>query len=115
MFWPGSEAPISGIRPTHWHEFDNSVPNAVRVKQVLDWLALPPSEQPAFLTVYFSDVDLAGHEYGPNSVQVFEAAARVDRSLGELVRGIETLGLQNRLTIVVVSDHGMAELRQDRT
>ena len=52
MFWPGSEASIRGIRPTYWRPFDDTLPHADRVKQVLDWLALPPDQQPSFETVY---------------------------------------------------------------
>jgi predicted AlkP superfamily pyrophosphatase or phosphodiesterase len=66
------------------------------------------------VTVYFEDVDEAGHDHGPNSVQVLEAAARLDRSLGQLVQGIDALGLWNRLSIVVVSDHGMSQTSDDR-
>ena len=39
-FWPGSEAAIGGVRPT-WHErYEHTRPNAVRVQQVLTWLAM---------------------------------------------------------------------------
>ena len=40
-FWPGSEAPIQGVRPSHYTAFDQSVPSDARVDQVLDWLDLP--------------------------------------------------------------------------
>jgi predicted AlkP superfamily pyrophosphatase or phosphodiesterase len=58
MFWPGSEA----IHPTYWKPFDDSVSNADRVKQVLEWMTLPEAEQPSFSTLYFSEVDHAGHD-----------------------------------------------------
>jgi predicted AlkP superfamily pyrophosphatase or phosphodiesterase len=114
MFWPGSEAPIHGIRPTYWRPFDDGVPNAARVKQVLDWLALPPHQQPSFITLYFSEVDDAGHRHGPDSPQVLEAASHLDASLGQLVSGVRTLNLLDRTTFVVVSDHGMSQLSNDR-
>jgi predicted AlkP superfamily pyrophosphatase or phosphodiesterase len=114
MFWPGTEAPILGLRPTDWKRFDDRVPNADRLKQVLDWLALPSDKRPSFITVYFSDVDHAGHDYGPDSPQVLEAAHQVDAALGQLVSGIQTLGLLDRVTLVVVSDHGMSQLSDRR-
>ncbi|MEE9168300.1 MAG: ectonucleotide pyrophosphatase/phosphodiesterase, partial [bacterium] len=40
-FWPGSEAEISGYRPTHYVPYDGSVPNRDRVNHVLAWLDLP--------------------------------------------------------------------------
>jgi predicted AlkP superfamily pyrophosphatase or phosphodiesterase len=114
MFWPGSETAIDGGRPTYWVQFDDALPNAERVGRVLGWLRLPEGERPSFLTLYFSDVDTAGHVMGPTSVEVREAALRVDRSIGELVTGIEAEGLEERVNYVVVSDHGMAQLSADR-
>ncbi len=110
MFWPGSEA----LHPTFWTPFDDKMPASDRVARVLAGLALPAAEAPAFLTLYFSDVDSAAHRGSPDSPEVAKAAARVDRSLGELVAGIDRLGLTSRVTMVVVSDHGMAQTSTDR-
>ena len=115
MFWPGSEAPIGGVRPTEWRPYDAKVPNADRVKQVLDWLALPPDRQPSLVTLYFNEVDSAGHDYGPDSPQVLEAAHHLDEALGQLVSGVQTLGLQDRTSVVAVSDHGMSPHRASHT
>ena len=114
MFWPGSEAPIGGLRPTYWKPYDEGMPNAARVAQVLEWLALPPDRQPAFITLYFSDVDTAGHAHGPDSADVRQAAARLDRMLGQLLNGASRLKVNDRLNVVVVSDHGMAQLSDRR-
>ena len=114
MFWPGSEAPIGGLRPTYWKPYDEGMPNAARVRQVLKWLALPSDRQPAFITLYFSDVDSAGHAHGPDSAEVRQAAARLDGQLGQLLNGASRLNLMDRLNVVVVSDHGMAQLSDRR-
>jgi predicted AlkP superfamily pyrophosphatase or phosphodiesterase len=114
MFWPGSEAPIGGLRPTYWRPYDEGMPNATRVAQVLEWLALPVERQPALITLYFSDVDTAGHAHGPESAEVRQAAVRVDRMLGELISGAGRLNLLDRLNVVVVSDHGMSQLSDRR-
>ena len=37
------------------------------------------------LTLYFSDVDTAGHRHGPTSAELAEAVTKVDRSIGSLV------------------------------
>jgi predicted AlkP superfamily pyrophosphatase or phosphodiesterase len=114
MFWPGSDVAIGGVRPDYWKPYDGKLPNAARVKQVLEWLALPPQERPSFITLYFSEVDTAGHDYGPESQEVLDAAAHLDAALGELLSGIESSGLLTRTTVVVVSDHGMSQLSRDR-
>jgi predicted AlkP superfamily pyrophosphatase or phosphodiesterase len=112
-FWPGSEAPIGGIRPTYYKLFDPSVPNAVRVRQVLEWLSLPPDSAPALVMLYLGDVDHAGHEFGPNSPETDSAIARVDSALGALAGGLGQRGLGGKVNLIVVSDHGMAEIRPD--
>ncbi len=115
MFWPGSEVAIGGVRPDYWRPYDGKVTNASRVQQVLDWLALPAGDRPSFITLYFSEVDTAGHDYGPESQEVLLAAAHLDDALGALMSGIESLGLLSRTSVVVVSDHGMSQLSPDRT
>jgi predicted AlkP superfamily pyrophosphatase or phosphodiesterase len=114
MFWPGAETVIGGRQATFWKPFDDELPHRERVKQILEWLRLPEARRPSFLTLYFSDVDSAGHARGPASDEVREAALRVDRSVGELVAGVESAGLGDRVHYVVVSDHGMAQLSADR-
>jgi predicted AlkP superfamily pyrophosphatase or phosphodiesterase len=64
--------------------------------------------------VYFSDVDSAGHSRGPDSEDVKNAVMRVDKSIGELVAGVEKIGLSDRVHYIIVSDHGMAALAPDR-
>lgn len=115
MFWPGSEAPIGGVRPNDWLPYSDAFPNTERIDRMLTWLARPEGERPSFLTLYFSDVDAAGHSFGPDAAQVMAAAARLDTLIGSLIAGVEKLGLANRTNYVVVSDHGMSQLSPDRT
>ncbi len=114
MFWPGSETVIGGRQATFWKPFDDDLPHPERVSQVLSWLKLPEGKRPSFLTLYYSEVDNAGHDDGPESEAVNDAVRNVDRSLGELVAGVNTLGLADRVHYIVVSDHGMAALSPDR-
>jgi alkaline phosphatase D len=106
-FWPGSEAEIQGERPTYYLKYDGKVPNEQRVAQVLDWLKLPPERRPHFITVYFSDADKAGHEFGPGSPEVKNAVHGLDEIIGELAHGIDVLKLP--VDLIVLADHGMAE------
>jgi predicted AlkP superfamily pyrophosphatase or phosphodiesterase len=113
MFWPGSEAAIKGVRPNRWWPFDGKVLNEERVDRVLDWLALPEAERPSLVTLYFQEVDHAGHVSGPNSAELLEATVHLDAALGHLVSGVKKLGLEDRTTIVLVSDHGMTNHTDD--
>ncbi len=113
MFWPGSEAPIGGIRPTHWMPFDATMPGSARVARVLEWLDLPAAERPTFLTLYFEETDTAGHG-GPDRPAVDEALRKSDAWLGELLDGLDRRQLTHRVNLVVVSDHGMSSTSLDR-
>lgn len=108
FFYPGSEAAIQGVRPALWQAYDGGIDNLQRVRSVLQWLDLPAAERPAFLTLYFSSVDDAGHAYGPDSPEVAAAIAEVDRAIALLVAGLKQRGLYGKLDLMLVSDHGMA-------
>jgi predicted AlkP superfamily pyrophosphatase or phosphodiesterase len=72
----------------------------------------PKEQQARFMTLYFDDVDTAGHQFGPDSREVNAAIERVDSAIGQLIRGIEAMG--RPVDLVIVSDHGMAATSPDR-
>lgn len=108
MFWPGSEADIHGAHPDFWKPYDGNITPDQRVDQVLAWLDLPAGERPMFLTLYFDEVDHAGHHFGPDSPQVNEALTHTDAALDRLVKGLQQRGLLDRINMIVLADHGMA-------
>jgi predicted AlkP superfamily pyrophosphatase or phosphodiesterase len=105
FFWPGSEAEIQGKRPSYYLAFDDKFPDEKRVEQVLAWLRLAPAQRPHFITLYYSNVDHAGHSFGPDAPETADAVRHVDEMIGKLTDGIATLGLA--VDVIVVSDHGM--------
>lgn len=111
-FFPGSEAEIKGKRPTYWFPYKHDTPNRERTEQVLAWLALPEAERPRLITLYFSDVDTAGHHYGPKSAQVKQALAEIDTEIAFLVQTLRERGQLQQVNLIVSSDHGMAEVDQ---
>lgn len=112
MFWPGSEAPIGGVLPSDVRPFDNKVTPNERVDVVLGWLDRPLENRPRMLAMYFSDVDTAGHQFGPGSPELASGVARVDVALGRLADGLRARGIA--ANIVVVSDHGMTATSAQR-
>lgn len=115
LFWPGSETDIHGARPDHWLSYDKGMADSDRVGQVLAWLDLPPAERPSFLTLYFDKVDTAGHHEGPDSAGVNQALGEVDGAIGQLLEGLKQRGLDGKVDLIVVADHGMAALAPERT
>ena len=111
-FWPGSEAPVQGVQATWWYPYDGAVAFDDRVDQALEWLALPASERPGFVALYFDEPNEAGHAAGPFAPETDEAVRRVDTILGRLLDGLEGQG--TAANVIVVSDHGMAQNDPER-
>ena len=107
FFFPGTEANIGAIRPTHWRPYDGSVRNDARVDQVIAWLEEPPATRPHLITAYFSMVDGAGHSIGPDAPAMRRSVESADRVLARLIDGLDQLSIAGRIYTVVVSDHGM--------
>lgn len=110
MFWVGSEAPVAGVRPTRWSQFDADVGVDERIDRVLGWLAEPEDTRPRLATLYFEHLDSAGHRNGPHAPETLQALREMDAAIGRLVEGLATRGLEERVDVIVVSDHGMAEV-----
>jgi len=110
MYWPGSEAEIHGVRPSQWALFDAEVSPTERVDQVLTWLDAPLATRPRMMTLYFDGVDSASHAHGPGSPQTRAAIAEVDAALGHLLDGLRARGQLDHTNLIIVSDHGMAEV-----
>ena len=126
MFWPGSNVAwggtraaawpheiSGGTRPHDWQQYNEAVSDRQRVDALIDWLCRPSATRPAFLTLYFEEVDTAGHRFGPADPRTTDAVAAVDRSIGDLVAGLAALGQPANL--VIVADHGMAPTASTRT
>ncbi len=109
-FWVGTEAPIQGVQPTYFKYYDGSIPNEARVDTVLHWLSLPDAERPGLVLLYFSDVDATAHARGPRTPAVDSVVMEVDRVLGTLLDGLDALPIRAQTHVIVVSDHGMADV-----
>lgn len=114
MFWLGSEVPHDGVRPTRWRPYEHNKPYQERVDEVLAWYDLPEEDRPRFAALYFDRVDTAAHYTGQFSARTKEAVAEVDGYVGQLVEGLRDRGLLDTTTIIVVSDHGMASISEEK-
>lgn len=108
FFWPGSEAEIAGERPSFYLHYTNDYPDEQRIDQVIAWLKLPPEKRPHFITLYYPEVDHAGHEFGPDSPQTADAVKHLDALMGKLDKDLAALHLP--INLIIVSDHGMAKI-----
>jgi predicted AlkP superfamily pyrophosphatase or phosphodiesterase len=115
FFWPGSEAPVQGIHATMWNPYNGKILNEERVSTVLKWLQLPVERRPHVITLYFSEVDTATHEGPVEAPEVEQAARSLDTAVGQLLDGIDTLPLRDRVYLVITSDHGMVNTSPAQT
>ena len=112
--WPGSEAEIMGYRPSHYHVFDPAVTNTTKVEKVLEWLDLPPSERPSFIAIYFNEANYYGHRLGVQGSAMDSVIQGLDEDIGQLLTGLEQRGIVDEVNIIVVADHGMVDLDEQR-
>jgi predicted AlkP superfamily pyrophosphatase or phosphodiesterase len=112
FFWVGSETDWRGVGATHRRApFDSSIGEAEKVDQILAWLALPEAQRPRLVMSWWHGADRAGHEYGPDSDEVAAALALQDGHLARLLGELDARGAWSHTTLLVVSDHGMSEVR----
>jgi predicted AlkP superfamily pyrophosphatase or phosphodiesterase len=122
--YPGSNAVINvrklyiyiylckGKRPTYLQDFDPSISSDDKSEMILAWLDLPLSNRPSFVAAYYQQVDMAGHRFGPESIELFNALKILDNAVGRLVNGLKDRDLVN---LVIVSDHGMLQVERNAT
>lgn len=131
-FWPGSESEIRGVRPSEWRAYEKTESFDARVDAVAAWVRaaatakknknaenatrsatnLSKTKHP-FFAVYFEEPDASGHKHGPHAEETKAAVRSVDDAMRRLrlAAGDEAW---NEINVIVVSDHGMAELAPSR-
>lgn len=111
-FWVGSESDVHDVRPTYYFLYNEKTSIESRIGTVKEWLQLPESKRPHFITFYFPEVDHASHRYGPDSKETENAVRFVDESIGKMVTEINTLKLP--VNYIFVSDHGMTNIDNNK-
>lgn len=107
-YWPGSEAPINAMYPTYSYKYSENTSIDDRINEVTKWLELPAEKRPHLITFYFPEVDHAGHTFGPDAQETFDAVQFVDQSIKKLNDEVTKTGLD--VNFIVVSDHGMTRI-----
>lgn len=107
----GGEAKLG---PKFYTAFDNSPFSSVLlgefVEAALHEEQLGQHAATDLLCVSFSQIDVIGHAYGPDSQEVMDSVIRLDRVLAHLLDALDReVGLKNCL-LVLTADHGVAPL-----
>jgi len=103
-----------GISPKFYAAFDNSPFSAVVLGEFVQ--AAVREEQlgrhadPDLLCVSFSQIDVVGHSYGPDSHEMMDSMLRLDRVIADLLDCVDReVGLKN-CVVVLTGDHGAGPL-----
>jgi predicted AlkP superfamily pyrophosphatase or phosphodiesterase len=113
FFWVGSETDWHGIGASHRRApFDPDVPETEKVEQILAWLDLPETARPGLVMSWWHGADHAGHRFGPDSERTTAQLREQDAVLAKLLAGLDARRAWDRVTLLVVSDHGMSAVRE---
>lgn len=112
FFWPGSD--IDKRNPSYFKNYNGKIPYGARIDTVMKWLQLPEKQRPHLVTLYFDEPDHSGHNFGPNSPETRKAVIKMDSIMGELSRKLDQLPNGKQINLIIVSDHGMANISNDK-
>ena len=113
-FWVGSEAPVNGSYPSFWRRYNGKVPFEARIDTVIQWLKLPEQERPHLIAFYFQEPDWTSHKDGPLGSKTLALVEQLDSLVGVLVKRIDELPIADKVNLMIVSDHGMAEVSPEK-
>jgi hypothetical protein len=102
------------ITPSFFTAFDNS-PFAAEflgefVQRAIREEKLGRHEATDLLCVSFSQVDAAGHNFGPDSHEIMDSMLRIDRVIAALLSFIDREVGLNKCVIMISADHGVSPL-----
>ncbi len=112
FFWPGSD--IDKRNPSYFKNYNGKIPYGARIDTVMKWLQLPEKQRPHLVTLYFDEPDHTGHNFGPLSPKTEKTVIKMDSIIGEISRKLEQLPIGKQINLIIVSDHGMADISNDK-
>ena len=98
------------VKPSTYIPFSQDVVFDTKINDILHQLS---KNRPKFMALYTPEVDQSGHKNGPDSSETNTVLSLIDNGIGKLIDGIRESSLQDFVDVVVVSDHGMMNLRPD--
>uniref|UniRef100_A0A1A8I7I2 Ectonucleotide pyrophosphatase/phosphodiesterase 5 n=1 Tax=Nothobranchius kuhntae TaxID=321403 RepID=A0A1A8I7I2_NOTKU len=112
--WPGSDVQIHGMFPNRYLQYNASVSFEHRVQQIVEWFSASKEEAVDFGVLYWEEPDESGHNLGPQSPLMDAIIAGIDEKLGFLMSELKKAGLDDKVNLIVTSDHGMAQLSPEK-
>ena len=110
-FWVGSE--------TDWREtsisyskapFNGRISEKEKLDQILEWLDMDIDLRPRLIMSWWHGTDSVAHQKGATHPDVFKQLNKQDKILFQLIEEISLRNIWNKVTLLVVSDHGMSDV-----
>ncbi len=114
FMWPGSEYPINDHQATVWRKYDHNQDYFDRANNVIEAMQKSEEEVPNLVMWYMPDPDEVGHHYGPNSPERIARVEYIDTVLSYFFAKMRETPYFDKINFIVTSDHGMAELSEER-
>lgn len=105
--WPGGASTYNGTGLKYNVTFNATTPWTDKVDMALDFIAADISPANCVF-LYFKEPDFTSHRYGPFSNETLQQLRLINNITGYLTNKIRTLGIESKLNLIMLSDHGMA-------
>ena len=111
FFWVGSETDWHGVGASYRKApFDPNIKEEQKIEQILKWVDMDKVNRPRLIMSYWDGTDDLAHIDGPESPRVSQQLRLQNKHLQDLITAIDVREAWGHLTLIVVSDHGMAEV-----
>lgn len=91
--------------------FETGIPFVQRMDEVIKWMTVDSAN---FVLLYINEPDVISHQTGPFSPEVRKKLSELDDAVQHLVTRLDETGLSEETNLIILSDHGMTEVREDR-
>ncbi|KAJ8301448.1 hypothetical protein KUTeg_020435 [Tegillarca granosa] len=112
--WCGCEVMIEGRNATYCKKYVSLPPISELGTDIDDAIRELKSNNADLVALYAEMSDFVGHSYGPNSKEIENVIVGFDKQFQHLMTSLATEGLADDVNVIIVSDHGMAEVSPSR-
>ncbi|KAI4904913.1 hypothetical protein NFI96_033160, partial [Prochilodus magdalenae] len=110
-YWPGCEVEILGVRAKFCEEYVYNPTEKNLTDSIENALNVLKNNKADMAAVYYENIDVEGHHYGPGSPQIKRAVRGLDMAFQTLNLKIKEKNMQDELNVIMFSDHGMTEIK----
>ncbi|KAI0985252.1 hypothetical protein GJ496_004000 [Pomphorhynchus laevis] len=110
----GSLTPICGLKVHKVLPFSNDRSFKEIVDTMINWF-MDKDDPLNFISIYFTEPDKTGHNYGPLSNQIYSMLTDCDDLLGYIVDKMSIGRIWDSTDIIITTDHGMTSVHPSKS